>query len=533
MYGIVGNQQSCYAVARSLQNDDYFNYDLALTHTFGKWEVGMIAYGSTDFGGYNAGYSASASTTGLARQSQFALGGLMGYNFGPVIMQFIVSTDVYTQNYTDQADPGPGCTSSSRSGTRKPRRPSSPSTDLLISLADLRTGSTIADDGSPSSAFFLPGAARSDSARRRRERRRGFKIEAREQRRFSPAASSSNIHKGVARRLSRHGRGMRPMERRSRGKLFAMLIHFFTSLREAQIPVSLREYLTLCQALSADLAEKSVEEFYFLARACLVKDERNLDKFDRVFGAVFKGLESGADSPQKAEIPADWLKKLAEKFLTEEEKKEIEALGWDKLMETLKKRLEEQKGRHQGGNKWIGTGGTSPFGAYGYNPEGIRIGQDGNRNFRAVKVWDKREFKDLDGDEELGPRNIKIALRRLRKFARTGAAEELDLDGTIGATARQGFLDLKLRPERRNAVKVLLLLDIGGSMDWHVEQVESLFAAARSEFKHLEHFYFHNCLYESVWKNNQRRHSERTGDLGPAAHLSARLQADLRRRRRR
>jgi uncharacterized protein with von Willebrand factor type A (vWA) domain len=294
-----------------------------------------------------------------------------------------------------------------------------------------------------------------------------------------------------------------------------MLIQFFTALREAQVPVSLREYLTLCEALVADLAEKSVEEFYFLSRACLVKDERNLDKFDRVFGAVFKGLDSGGDLTQTAEIPSDWLKKLAEKFLTEDEKKELEALGWDKLMETLKKRLEEQKGRHQGGSKWIGTAGTSPFGAYGYNPEGIRIGQDGNRNFRAVKVWDKREFKDLDDAEELGPRNIKLALRRLRKLARTGAAEELDLDGTIGATARQGFLDLKLRPERRNAVKVLLLFDIGGSMDWHIQQVEHLFAAARSEFKHMEHFYFHNCLYESVWKDNKRRHSERlpTWDL--------------------
>ncbi|MCI4677893.1 VWA domain-containing protein [Rhodoblastus acidophilus] len=294
-----------------------------------------------------------------------------------------------------------------------------------------------------------------------------------------------------------------------------MLINFFTSLREAQIPVSLREYLTLCEALSRDLADKSVEEFYFLARSCLVKDERNLDKFDRVFGQVFNGLESGADMVEKAEIPAEWLKQLAEKFLTEEEKKEIAALGWDKLMETLKKRLEEQNGRHQGGNKWIGTAGTSPFGAYGYNPEGVRIGQDGNRNFRAVKVWDKREFKDLDGAEELGPRNVKLALRRLRKLARTGAADELDLESTIGATARQGYLDVKMRPERRNAVKVLLLLDIGGSMDWHIQQVEELFAAARSEFKHLEHFYFHNCLYESVWKDNRRRHSERvaTWDL--------------------
>ncbi len=294
-----------------------------------------------------------------------------------------------------------------------------------------------------------------------------------------------------------------------------MLLNFFSALREAQVPVSLREYLTLCEALSADLAGKSVEQFYFLARACLIKDERNLDKFDRVFGEVFKGVESFADTAQLAEIPAEWLKKLVEKFLTEEEKKEIEALGWNRLMETLKKRLEEQKGRHQGGNKWIGTGGTSPFGAYGYNPEGVRIGQDDNRHFRAVKVWDKREFKDLDGAEELGPRNMKLALRRLRKLARTGAAEELDLEGTIGATARQGFLDLKLRPERRNAVKVLLLFDIGGSMDWHIQQVEHLFAAARNEFKHLEHFYFHNCLYEHVWKDNARRHSEKlaTWDL--------------------
>lgn len=289
-----------------------------------------------------------------------------------------------------------------------------------------------------------------------------------------------------------------------------MLISFFTALREAQVPVSLREYLTLCDALARDLAQKSVEDFYYLARAALVKDERNLDKFDRVFGTVFKGLEPGEDLSTKANIPEDWLRKLAEKYLTDEEKKQIEALGWDSLMETLKKRLEEQKGRHQGGNKWIGTAGTSPFGAYGYNPEGIRIGQDGNRNFRAVKVWDKRDFKDLDGDEELGPRNMKLALRRLRKLARTGAAEELDLDGTISATARNGFLDLRLRPERRNAVKVLLLLDIGGSMDWHVAQVEQLFAAARCEFKHLEHFYFHNCLYEGVWKSNTRRHAEKT-----------------------
>jgi uncharacterized protein with von Willebrand factor type A (vWA) domain len=237
-----------------------------------------------------------------------------------------------------------------------------------------------------------------------------------------------------------------------------------------------------------------------------VKDERNLDKFDRVFGHVFKGLDLLSDAPA-AEIPEEWLKKLAEKFLTEEEKKEIEALGGlDKLLETLRKRLEEQKERHQGGSKWIGTAGTSPFGAYGYNPEGVRIGQDGNRNFRAVKVWDKREFKDLDENVELGTRNIKVALRRLRKFARTGAPDELDLDGTIKGTAHKGYLDIHMRPERHNAVKVLLFFDVGGSMDWHIKATEELFSATRTEFKHMEYFYFHNCLYERVWKENRRRY---------------------------
>ncbi|HRJ69212.1 MAG TPA: VWA domain-containing protein [Beijerinckiaceae bacterium] len=285
-----------------------------------------------------------------------------------------------------------------------------------------------------------------------------------------------------------------------------MLLHFFTSLREAKVPVTLREYLTLIEALKADLANATVEDFYYLSRALLVKDERNLDKFDRVFGTVFKGLEgAAADGIAPVDIPEEWLRKLAEKYLSDEEKAKIEALGWDKLWETLKQRLEEQKGRHQGGNKWIGTGGTSPFGAYGYNPEGIRIGQAGNRNFRAVKVWDKREFKDLDGKAELGTRNIKIALRRLRRFARTGALDELDLDGTIRGTAHKGYLDVHMRAERRNAIKVLLLLDIGGSMDWHVEQADELFSAAKSEFKHMEHFYFHNCLYERVWKENRRR----------------------------
>jgi uncharacterized protein len=261
--------------------------------------------------------------------------------------------------------------------------------------------------------------------------------------------------------------------------------------------------------MDRDVAGRQVDTFYYLARASLVKDERHLDRFDQVFGRCFKGLES-ALGEEGHSIPEDWLRKLAEKHLTEEEKAQIEALGGlDKLLETLKQRLEEQKGRHQGGSKWIGTGGTSPFGAYGYNPEGVRIGQDGNRNFRAVKVWDKREFKDLDDTVELGTRNIKVALRRLRKFARIGAAEELDLDGTIRETARQGWLDVRLRPERRNAVKVLLFLDVGGSMDWHVAQVEELFSAARAEFKHLEHFYFHNCVYEGVWKSNVRRATER------------------------
>jgi hypothetical protein len=289
-----------------------------------------------------------------------------------------------------------------------------------------------------------------------------------------------------------------------------MLLTFFTELRAAKVPVTLREYLTLLDALDRDLADKKVEDFYYLSRACLVKDERNLDKFDRVFGHVFRGVESLAAALESAEIPEEWLRKLAEKYLTDEEKQQLEAMGWDKLLETLKERLKEQKGRHQGGSKWIGTAGTSPYGAYGYNPEGIRIGQDKNRNFRAVKVWDKREFKDLDDTVELGVRNMRIALRRLRRFARTGAAEELDLDETIHETAHKGYLDVKLRPERRNAVKVLLFLDVGGSMDWHVEQAEELFSAARAEFKHFEHFYFHNCLYERVWKENRRRFHEVT-----------------------
>lgn len=287
-----------------------------------------------------------------------------------------------------------------------------------------------------------------------------------------------------------------------------MFLTFFSELRAAKVPVTLREYLTLMEALDRDLADKRVEEFYFLARTCLVKDERNLDRFDRVFGQVFKGLETLGQAVERAEIPEEWLRRLAEKHLSEEERAQVEAMGWDKLFETLKERLAEQSERHQGGSKWIGTGGTSPFGAYGYNPEGIRIGQDKNRNFRAVKVWDRREFKDFDDGVELGIRNMRVALRRLRRFARTGAAEELDLDGTIQETANKGFLDVKLRPERRNAVKVLLFLDVGGSMDMHVEQAEELFSAARSEFKHFEHFYFHNCPYERLWKENRRRHTD-------------------------
>jgi uncharacterized protein with von Willebrand factor type A (vWA) domain len=292
-----------------------------------------------------------------------------------------------------------------------------------------------------------------------------------------------------------------------------VFLHFFTALRAAKVPVSLREYLLLMEALDRGVIERTVDDFYHLSRSALVKDETNLDKFDRVFGHVFKGLEAlPGDEP--IDIPEEWLRKVAEKHLTEEEKAQIQALGgWDKLMETLRERLAEQTGRHQGGSKWIGTAGTSPFGAYGYNPEGVRIGQDGSRHRRAVKVWDKREFKNLDGDVELGTRNIKVALRRLRRFARTGAAEELDLDETIHETAHKGYLDVKLRPERRNAVKVLLFLDVGGSMDWHVEQAEELFSAARAEFKHFEHFYFHNCLYERVWKENRRRFHEVTPTL--------------------
>ncbi len=288
-----------------------------------------------------------------------------------------------------------------------------------------------------------------------------------------------------------------------------MFQRFFTELRAARVPVSLKEYLVLVEALEKNAIAQSVEEFYYLSRTALVKDERHLDKFDRVFGHVFKGLDNTVDAAN-AEIPADWLRALTEKFLSDEEKAQIESLGgWDKLMETLKQRLEEQKERHEGGNKWIGTGGTSPFGNGGFNPEGVRIGGEGGQR-RAVKVWDKREYKNFDDSVELGVRNIKVALRRLRKFARTGAPDELDLDGTIKTSARQGYLDIVMRPERRNAVKVLLLLDVGGSMDSHIKLCEELFSAARTEFKSLEFFYFHNCLYESVWKDNRRRHDEKT-----------------------
>ncbi len=285
-----------------------------------------------------------------------------------------------------------------------------------------------------------------------------------------------------------------------------MFIDFFLALRAARVPVSLREFLTFQQALSAGLAEYEVEKFYYLARAALVKDERHIDRFDRVFAECFKGVvtpEGEAGGIEARDLPEEWLRRLAEKHLTEEEKAEIQALGgWDKLMETLRQRLAEQKGRHQGGSKWIGTAGTSPFGAYGYNPEGVRIGQDGSRHRRAVKVWDKREFKNLDSDAELGPRSLKMALRRLRRFAREGAATELDLPGTIGATAQHaGLLDLKFVPERHNAVKLLLLLDIGGSMDDHVRLCQELFAAAKAEFKHLEQFYFHNCVYDHLWRD--------------------------------
>ena len=293
-----------------------------------------------------------------------------------------------------------------------------------------------------------------------------------------------------------------------------MLVRFFFDLRTAGVPVSLTEFLSLLQALEARVATCSAEEFYWLARLALVKDERHFDRFDRVFAQHFEGAERLFERII-AEVPADWLKQLAERVLSEEERRKIEALGsWDKLLETLRQRLAEQKERHEGGSKWIGTGGTSPFGSGGYNPEGVRIGDAGKRQRRAVKVWESREYRNFDDQREIGTRNLKVALRRLRKFARQGAADELDLGGTIDATARNaGWLDLKLRPERRNTIKVLLLLDVGGSMDDHVRVCEELFSAARSEFRHLEYFYFHNFIYEGLWKDNRRRHTERTSTL--------------------
>jgi len=288
---------------------------------------------------------------------------------------------------------------------------------------------------------------------------------------------------------------------------------FFEALRGHGVPVSLREYLSFLEGMKSGIATYDVDHFYLLARTTMVKDERHLDRFDQAFAHAFQGLEnvSFEDVLEAVDLPKEWLEKMAEKHLSEEERAEIEALGgFDKLMETLRERLKEQQGRHQGGSKWIGTAGTSPFGAYGYNPEGVRVGQHESRHRRAVKVWDKREFRNLDDTVELGTRNIKVALKRLRSWARDGAADELDLDGTIRATAEHGYLDVQTRPERRNAVKVLLFVDVGGSMDDHVKVVEELFSAAKTEFKHLEHYYFHNCLYEGVWRDNRRRWSEQT-----------------------
>jgi uncharacterized protein len=288
-----------------------------------------------------------------------------------------------------------------------------------------------------------------------------------------------------------------------------MLVDFFLHLKAAKLPVSTREFLTLLEALERGVVSNDIDDFYVLSRACLVKDEALYDRFNLAFGAYFKGIESILDI--RAGIPEEWIRKMIEGTLTDEQKALVEALGgWDKLMETLRARLEEQRGRHQGGSKWIGTAGTSPFGAYGFNPEGIRIGQEGGRNRSAVKVWDERTFRNLDDSVELNTRNIKIALRRLRRFAREGVPEELDLPGTIEGTAKNaGWLDLHLVPERRNRVKVMLFLDVGGSMDPHVQVCEELFSAAKSEFRHLEHFYFHNCVYDYVWRDNRRRRNER------------------------
>ncbi len=288
-----------------------------------------------------------------------------------------------------------------------------------------------------------------------------------------------------------------------------MLLDFFFQLRDAKIPVSVREYLTLLEGMKAQFMTPSLDNFYHLSRLTLVKDERFFDRFDQVFGSYFKGLEKNMDL--FAQLPKDWLEKRFNREFTPEEMAAIEAMGGlDKLMERLKELLKEQKERHEGGSKWIGSGGTSPFGNNGFNPEGVRIGQDESRNRRAVKVWDQRLYQDYDDELEIGTRNIKIALRRLRRFAREGAQDELDLDNTIESTARNaGWLDLKMRPERHNSVKVLMLLDVGGSMDDHIRRTEELFSAAKSEFKHLEFYYFHNCVYDFLWKKNHRRHSER------------------------
>lgn len=286
-----------------------------------------------------------------------------------------------------------------------------------------------------------------------------------------------------------------------------MLHRFFTELRAAKVPVTTREYLTLLEALEKGAIEPEIGHFYSVSRAALVKDEKDFDKFDMVFSHVFKGVELLTEMFGDKEIPDDWLQAMMQRHLTEEEMAALEAMDFDELMETLKKRLEEQEERHEGGNKWIGTGGTSPFGHSGYNPSGVRIGGE-SRHKRAAKVWEQRRYKDLDGDRELGTRNLKVALRRLRKFARDGAHEELDLDSTIGATARQGWLDVVMRPERRNAIKVLALFDVGGSMDPHVKLCEELFSAARSTFKNLEYYYFHNCPYEGMWRSNLRRRTE-------------------------
>lgn len=293
-----------------------------------------------------------------------------------------------------------------------------------------------------------------------------------------------------------------------------MLLGLFNEMRAAKVPVSVRELLDLIRALKHHVVFADMDEFYYLARTIMVKDERHFDKFDRAFGAYFNGLQN-LDQLLEALIPEDWLRKEFEKMLTDEEREKIQSLGGlDKLIEEFKKRLEEQKERHEGGNKWIGTGGTSPFGSGGYNPEGIRVGDAGKRQGRAAKVWDQREYRNLDDQVELGTRNIKVALRRLRKFARQGSPDELDIDGTIDHTARDaGLLNIQMRPEKRNAVKLLLLFDIGGSMDAHIKVCEELFSACRTEFKHLEYFYFHNCPYESMWKNNLRRTNERTSTM--------------------